>query len=524
MRRHIGSVPAKLSAGEKAADAEQLITMPNLDRTSFMARAEQPPENGFVRGLGLLDGTLLVAGNMIGSGIFIVSADIARQLGSPGWLLIVWLLAGVLTLIAALSYGELAAMFPRAGGQYVYLREAFGSLWGFLYGWTLFLVIQTGTIAAVGIAFARFLGVLWPDISPNTLVLDFGLLALPQIGNLALSLSTQQLVAIAATLLLTAINLRGLRAGSLIQDIFSIAKLAALLALIGLGLAFYGQEPNAAIHLADFWTPQVNGEVIAPLTLLIVVGTAMVGALFSADAWNNVGFTGEEMRNPTRNLPLSMALGVGLVIALYLLANLAYLIALPLADIQNAAQDRVAVATARVLMGSLGETLIAIAIMIATFGCMNGMILTGARAYYSIARDGLFFRAAGSLNRHRVPGAALIMQAIWIVVLTLPRTYDPVTDTYSNLYGNLLDYIIFGVLLFYMLTMASLFVLRRTQPTRERPVRAWGYPVLTALYIVAAGAICVALLIAEKTRVNALLGLVVIASGLPAYAIWRRRA
>lgn len=491
---------------------------------SIQADSETTAGGGFVRGLGLMDGTLLVAGNMVGSGIFIVSADIARQVGSPGWLLLVWLIAGALTLIAALSYGELAAMYPRAGGQYVYLREAFGPLWGFLYGWALFLVIQTGTIAAVGIAFARFLGVLWPAVSPQALVLDFGLLPLPVIGNLALSLSTQQLVAICATVLLTIVNLRGLRAGSLVQDIFTLAKLGALLALIGLGLAFFGREPAAAIHLADFWTPRANGAVIAPGALVVVIGTALVGALFSADAWNNVGFSSEEMRNPRRNLPLSMALGVGLVIALYLLANVAYLVALPLEGIQQADQDRVAVATARVLLGDTGETLMALAIMVATFGCMNGMILTGARVYYSIARDGLFFRAAGTLNRHRVPGVALVLQAGWIVVLTLPRTYDSASGTYSNLYGNLLDYIVFGVLLFYMLTMASLFVLRRRCPTLERPVRAFGYPVLTALYIVAAGAICVTLLLADKTRVNALLGLFVIASGLPAYALWRTRA
>ncbi len=490
---------------------------------SSQADRESSATGGFVRGLGLVDGTLLVAGNMVGSGIFIVSADIARQVGSPGWLLIVWLIAGAMTLTAALSYGELAAMYPRAGGQYVYLREALGPLWGFLYGWALFLVIQTGTIAAVGIAFARFLGVLWPAISPQTLVLDGGLLPVPGIGNLALSLSTQQLVAIGATMLLTVVNLRGLSAGRLVQDVFTLAKLGALLALIGLGLAFYGRVPTAAIHMAEFWTPRADGMTLAPGALTVVVGTALVGALFSADAWNNVGFSSEEMRNPRRNIPLSMALGVGLVIALYVLANLAYLVALPLAEIQQAEQDRVAVATARVLLGNTGEQLMAIAIMVATFGCMNGMILTGARVYYSIARDGLFFRAAGSLNQRQVPGAALVMQAGWIIVLTLPRTYDPITGAYSNLYGNLLDYIVFGVLLFYMLTMTCLFVLRRKQPLLERPVRALGYPLLPALYIVAAGVVCVTLLLADKTRLNALLGLLVIASGLPAYALWRKR-
>lgn len=477
---------------------------------------------GFVRGLGLADGILLVAGSMIGSGIFIVSADIARQVGSPGWLLVVWALAGALTLIAALSYGELAAMYPRTGGQYVYLREAFGPLCAFLYGWTLFLVIQTGTIAAVGIAFAKFLGVLWPGVSPDVQVIDAGLLAVPGIGQVALSLSSQQLVAIVAACLLTAVNLRGIDAGRLVQDVFTLAKIGALVALIALGLAHWGRLPEAALFSADFWAgPLADLDLTA---MLVVLGTAMVGALFSADAWNNVGFAAEEMRNPERNVPLSMGLGVGLVILLYLLANLSYLAVLPLADIQQATQDRVGVAAARVMLGDAGETMMALAILIATFGCMNGMILAGARAHYSLARDGLFFAAAARLNRHHVPGAALIVQCAWVAVLTLPRTVDPTSGSYSNLYGNLLDYIIFGVLLFYALTMASLIVLRRREPTRPRPVRALGYPWLTVLYIVCAGAICLALLVADKTRVNALLGLAVIASGLPVYAWWRSRA
>ena len=477
----------------------------------------------FVRGLSLLDGTMLVAGNMIGSGIFIVSADIARQVGSPGWLLAVWLMTGVLTLIAAMSYGELAAMFPHAGGQYIYLREAFGPMWAFLYGWALFLVIQTGTIAAVSIAFARFLGVLWPAVSPANLVLDFGLLPLRGIGNLSMSLSTQQLVGILATAVLTWINLRGLHAGRLIQDVFTVTKIGALLGLIALG-AFIGSRPDAAIHTADFWTPKANGEVISALMLLPVLGTAMVGSLFASDAWNNVGFTGSEMKNPTRNLPLSMALGVALVTVLYLLANLTYLGALPMSAIQHAEQDRVGVAAAKVIFGGNAEILMAVAIMISTFGCMNGMILAGARVYYSMAHDGLFFSKVGTLNRNRVPAAALILQGIWIIVLTLPRSFDPVSHTYSNLYSNLLDYIVFGVLLFYILTMASLFVLRRKRPDLERPVRAKGHPWLTALYIVCAGGICLTLLLAEKTRLNAGLGLLVILTGLPVYALWRRRA
>ncbi|MDQ3797694.1 MAG: amino acid permease [Pseudomonadota bacterium] len=491
---------------------------------SIAQRSKRSPGDaaGFVRGLGLFDGTMLVAGNMIGSGVFIVSADIARQVGSPGWLLAVWTIAGVLTLIAAVSYGELAAMYPRAGGQYIYLREAFGPMLAFLYGWALFLVIQTGTIAAVAIAFARFSGVLWPAISPTNLIFDLGVLPLPGIGDLSLSLSTQQLVAILATLLLTYINLRGLYAGRIIQDVFTVTKIGALLALIGLGLLF-ARNPESAIHQSDFWTPRINGEAIPPLALISIMGTAMVGALFAADAWNNVGFTGSEVKNPRRNIPLSMALGVGVVIALYLLANWVYLLALPMHAIQHAAEDRVAVAAAKIILGDYAELLMAIAIMISTFGCMNGMILAGARVYYSMAQDRLFFKRIGTLNRHHVPAVALTLQGLWIIALTMLRTYDSATETYSNLYSNLLDYIIFGVLIFYILTMAGIFVLRRTRPEIERPVRAWGYPYLTALYIVCAISICLVLLIAEKTRLNAGLGLLVVLTGLPVYWWWSKR-
>lgn len=483
------------------------------------AVGDGPSSAGFVRGLGLFNGTLLVAGNMVGSGIFIVSADIARQVGSPGWLLIVWLCAGFMTLAAALAYGELAAMFPRAGGQYVYLREAFGPLWAFLYGWALFLVIQTGTVAAVSIAFARFLGVLWPAIAADRLLLDGGLLPVPGIGHLALSLSTQQAAAIVATLVLTAVNLRGLRAGRLVQDVFTCAKIGAVLALVGIGLASWGEHPGSAIASADFWRapPTADGGA-----LLVLLGTALVGALFSADAWNNVGFTSEEMHRPERNLPLSMALGVGLVIALYLAVNLVYLVALPMEGIAGAPEDRVGVAAARVLVGDVGEAVMALAILVATFGCMNGMILAGARVYYTLSRDGLFFAAAGRLNRRGVPGMALLLQGAWVVVLTLPRTFDPSSGRYGNLYGNLLDYIIFGVLVFYVLTVTSVFVLRRRHPDHPRPVRAIGYPLLPALYVLAASGVCAALLVAESTRINALLGLAVIASGLPVYFAWRR--
>ncbi len=479
-----------------------------------------PKEEKFIRGLGLLDSTMIVAGSMIGSGIFIVSADIARQVGSPGWLLLVWIITGILTLIAALSYGELAAMLPQAGGQYVYLREAFGPKWAFLYGWALFLVIQTGTIAAVAIAFSRFLGVLWPEISPHHLVFDGGLLALPGVGDLSLSLSTQQLVAILSVLLLTCTNLTGLRTGKWIQVLFTLTKIGALAGLIGLGFLM-GQRPEAALHTADFWTPIAYSEPIGSLALIPVIATAMVGSLFAADAWNNITFAAGEVKNPERNVPLSMAFGVTLVILLYLLANMVYLATLPLEAIQHAAEDRVGVAAAEVILGEHAQTIMAIAIMISCFGCNNGLILAGARVYYSMARDGLFFKSIGNLNRYCVPGIALIIQGVWSAVLTLPRTYDSASGQYSNLYSNLLDYIVFVVLLFYMLTIAGVFVLRQRRARAERAVRAFGYPILPAVYILCAGCICLVLLFAEKTRLNAGLGLLLVLAGLPVYRLWR---
>ncbi len=485
--------------------------------------ASTPAEAGFIRGLGLLDSTMIVAGSMIGSGIFIVSADIARQVGAPGWLLMVWVITGILTLIAALSYGELAAMMPKAGGQYVYLREAFGHMSGFLYGWALFLVIQTGTIAAVAIAFARFLGVVWPAISPKNLLVDFGLLALPGIGNLSLSLSTQQGVAILMVSLLTFTNITGLRTGKIIQDIFTITKVGALLGLIVLGLLL-GRNPEAAIHTSSFWTPLANGEIIPPLTFIAVIATAMVGPLFASDAWNNITFTAGEVKNPQRNIPLSMALGVGLVVLLYVSANVTYIVTLPMSGIQTAAEDRVGVAAAKVIFGEQAQMIMAIAIMISTFGCNNGLILAGARVYFSMARDGLFFKKVGTLNKFHVPAAALIFQCLWIIILTLPRTYNAETQSYSNLYSNLLDYIIFTALAFYVLTMAGIFQLRRKRPEAVRPYRAWGFPLVPALYILFAGFVCVVLLVAEKTRLNASLGLLLVLTGLPVYWIWRKKS
>jgi basic amino acid/polyamine antiporter, APA family len=496
----------------------------------------------FVQGLGLLDSTMLVAGSMIGSGVFIVSADISRQLGSTGWLLMAWLVTGALTISAALSYGELAAMMPTAGGQYVYLREAYGPLWGFLYGWTLFLVIQTGTIAAVAVAFSRYLGVLVPAISPNSWII-------PPINispGYALSLSTQQVVAVLVIILLTLINTRGLRIGKLIQNVFTSAKTLSLVVLILIGFLLAGNHGVLGENFKTLWTPKGVSPVKPDLSFLPTVDAtsglfglfvafcvAQVGSLFSSDAWNNITFTAGEVKNPRRNVPLSLALGTGLVTGLYILANLAYLCLLPLDQIQHAPDDRVATAAIESVFHGAGPAIMAVAIMISTFGCDNGLILSGARVYYAMARDGLFFQSTGRLNPCGVPAVGLVLQGVWTCLLVLPRTrlrdvagapvLDPKTglEQYGNLYSQLLDYVIFAVLIFYILTIASLFVLRRKQPNAERPYRAFGYPLVPALYIIAALAISLVLLF-YKTATS-WPGLVIVLAGVPAFFLWRRR-
>src|SRR5947208_1909293 len=495
----------------------------------------------FVRGLGLLDSTMLVAGSMIGSGIFIVSADIARLVGSAGWLLVVWAVTGVLTMVAALSYGELAAMMPRAGGQYVYLREAYSPLWGFLYGWTLFLVIQTGTIAAVAVAFARFLGVLTDLVSPTQWIVSPIMLS----QRYAVSLSTQQLVAILIIVLLTIVNTRGLELGKLIQNVFTSVKTLSLVALIALGI-FVGRNADALhANLANFWTPTVVSPITSDLPfigavsaaggalgMLIAICVGQVGSLFSSDAWNNITFTAGEVRDPRRNIPLSLFFGTALVITLYLLANVAYLCVLPLEKIQHAPDDRVGTAAMEVMFGGAGAAIMAVAIMISTFGCCNGLILAGARVYYAMALDGLFFKSTGRLNAKHVPAMALALQGVWTALLVLPRTRlrDPVTNApildasgveqYGNLYGMLLDYVVFAVLIFYVLTIAGVFVLRHTQPQAERPYRAFGYPVLPAFYIVAATVILIVLAI-YRTQTS-WPGLLLVLAGVPVYFLWRR--
>ncbi|MGI8992572.1 MAG: APC family permease [Bryobacteraceae bacterium] len=461
-----------------------------------MATANSELKPALIKGLGLLDATTLVMGSMIGSGIFIVAADIGRQVNSPGLLILTWLIAAALTITAALSYGELAAAMPRAGGQYVYLRESFGPLSGFLYGWTLFLVIQTGTIAAVAVAFAKFTGVFFPGLSADNYLIGAG----------KAGITTQQLLAIAVLAFLTWVNTRGIRTGALVQNVFTFAKVASLLALAGFGFLLGRNPAAAAVNFHDFWR-----NAGWNLHAVRLVGVAMVGALFSSDAWNNVTFTAGEVRNPQRNLPLSLGMGSGVVSALYIACNFVYLNVLPLEAIQKAPQDRVATAAAAVIFGPLAVKLMAAAIMVSTFGCLNGMILSGARVYYTMALDNLFFRRAGVLDPvRRTPVFSLAIQCAWAILLTL-----------SGQYNDLLDYVIFAVLLFYILTIAGIFVLRRTRPEMERPYRAVGYPVLPAAYILAAGLIEILLLLYKPNYTFP--GLVIVLLGVPVYYLWRKK-
>lgn len=487
---------------------------------------------GLVRALGLGDATMIVAGSMIGSGIFITSADVARQVGSSGWILVTWSLAGLLTLAAALSYGELCAMMPRVGGQYVFLREAYSPLCGFLFGWTFFLVMQTGTLAAVAIGFAKFAGLLVPAIAPDRWIIA----PIDLSSGYAVSLSVQQLVAILLIAFLTFTNTRGLRLGKLIQNVFTSAKLLALAGLIVVGVIVGRNNEAIAANFTEWWSPQ-GADAIRPelamlptvtasggwVGLIVALGVGQVGALFAADSWAQVTFTAGEVRRPRRNLPLALALGVGLVIVLYLLANLGYLLTLSIQEIQRAPDDRVATAVLAKVLGTEGALIMAVAVMISTFGCNNGLTLAGARVYYAMARDGLFFKAAGRLNRYHVPAVGLIMQGIWACVLLLPRTRrlnaagQPV---YGNVYGNLLDYLMFAMLVFYVLSILAVFVLRRKRPDAPRPYRAFGYPVVPALYLVITTLILVVLLLYRTQTTWP--GLAIVLAGIPVYLVWSR--
>jgi basic amino acid/polyamine antiporter, APA family len=498
----------------------------------------------FVQGMGLFSATAIVMGSMIGSGIFIVSADMSRGLGSPALLIAAWLVTAVMTIIGALSYGELAAMMPKAGGQYVYLREALGPLWGFLYGWTLFLVIQTGTIAAVGVAFGKFLGVFFPSVSAQNWIWHIG--HVPPwhvgpmvLGNMDIGLNTANLSAIVVITLLTLLNTMGVKMGAAVQNVFTSAKVLALAAVVMVGMLAKNAAAVAANFGAgwhNFWAGagwhtmhavQVGvGGPTAYVGLLTIVAVVQVGSLFSSDAWNNVTFTAGEIRNPKRNLPLSLAIGTGVVLLLYVLCNFVYLSVVPMMGnpaattiagrgIQFASEDRVATAVMEQAFAGYGAKLMAAAILISTFGCVNGMLLAGARVYYAMSRDGLFFKSVGRLSeRAGHPGQGTPVNSLWVqwgwtCLLCL-----------SGSYGQLLDYVIFAVLIFYILTIAGLFVLRRTRPDAVRPYKAFGYPVLPALYIVMATWICVVLLRYKPQYTWP--GLIIVLLGVPVYLAWTR--
>jgi APA family basic amino acid/polyamine antiporter len=471
---------------------------------------------------------------MIGSGIFITSAESARLVGSPGWLIAAWAIAGVLTITGALCCAELAAMWPRAGGQYVFLREAYGPSLGFLFGWSLFIVIQTGTIAAVAVAFANFMGVFTSSVAG-----DKYLIAPIRLGSYAISLSTQQLVAVLLILLLTFTNTRGLKTGKFIQNTFTFTKTAALFGLIVVGLLI-GWNRSSAAYTSSWWVPWSNGwqplssqvgfEAVTQstlvLALIMLVGRAMVGPLFAQSAWNNVTFTGGEVRDPGRNLPRALLLGCGIVVGLYLLANLAYVVTLPLTTIQAAPQNRVATVTMQAVLGPIGTTVMAAAIMISTFGCNNGLILAGARVYYAMARDNLFFNRVGLLNSRNVPAVALVAQGLWAAFLTLPRTVttDPRTGavTYGNVYTQLLEYIVSADMVFYALMVGAVIVMRRKAPEIERPYRTFGYPIVPAIYI--AIALLVIIDLAYLAPSTSGIGYLLVLTGIPVYLFWRRKA
>ena len=499
---------------------------PAVESSSRAAGDGSTSPTGFIAALTLTDAAMLVAGSMIGSGIFIVSADIARSVSSPFWLLMAWVLTGIITLAGALSLAELAAMFPRAGGQYVFLREAMGPVMGFLFGWTLFVVIQTGTIAAVAVAFGRFLGVLWPSITPERFNwfpqadMCLSWLGCKAPGNaIQLGLSPQRLIALVSVWLLTWINLRGVEGGKTLQTLLTAAKLLGLAMIVILGILI-GRNSDAI--LANFSGGNFFGNVTLNSTFVLAFGTALVGSLFSSTAWLGVTSAASEVQDPKRNLPRALLMGTGVVTLLYVTANLAYLLVLPMngsaegatvltRGIAHATQDRVGVAAAEMIFGASAGTVMACLILISTFGCNNGLILAGSRVFYAMAKDGTFFRSAGTLNHKGVPARAMLMQGAWTSLLCLSGTY-----------GQLLDYVVFAELGFYALTTVGLIMLRRSRPMAERPYKALAYPFLPAFYIVACSSVAVILLVADKTRAQAVSGLVLVLIGLPVYFLTRR--
>ncbi|WP_299758588.1 amino acid permease [uncultured Pontibacter sp.] len=484
--------------------------MQNL--TELTKEEKERGNSGFKREITLYDAIMIVTGGMIGSGIFIVTADISRAVISPGYMLLVWLISGFLTMVGAVSYGELSSMFPNVGGQYVYLKEAYNKMVAFLYGWTLFLVIQTGVIAAVGVAFARFTGVLLPWFSEDNVLLRLG----------GLEFTSVQLLAITSIIFLTYINSKGVKSGKLIQNIFGSTKLIALFGLILFGLLLGVNETAIEANFSNFWGESGSSTAVPTgMALVSALGMAMVGALFSADSWNNIGFSGDEIVNPKRTIVLSMVIGSAIVMGVYMLINLVYLLVLPMHGSADAAtalgqgitfadNDRVAAAAAEVIGGYKATVAIAILIMVSTFSCNNGAILSGARVYYAIAKDGLFFERMGRLNKNGVPAGALWLQCLWACMLCLSGTY-----------GDLLDYVVFAVMLFYILTIIGVFVLRKKRPDLPRPYKAFGYPVLPALYVLLASAICIILLIYKP--VFTWPGLVIVALGIPVFYLFGSR-
>jgi APA family basic amino acid/polyamine antiporter len=461
----------------------------------------------FKQSLGLLDATMLVAGGMIGSGIFIVSAEIARNVGSSGWLLLIWAITGVVTVAAALSYGELAGMMPKAGGQYIYLKEAFGQLTSFVYGWSVITVIQTGTIAAVAVAFTKYSAVFFPVLNPENVLF--------MIGSIKVSIGT--FYAIGSIVLLTYINTRGVQTGKTIQTVFTLAKIVSLFGLIAVGLWYGLGKSILSDNFVNSWeATKMNADgsttALSGMALLMAVGVAMIGSLFSSDAWNNITFIAGEVKNPKRNIPLSLFLGTLIVTVLYVLANIAYLSVLPIDAIKTAEYDRVATASMSVMFGTASVAIMAALIMVSTFGCNNGLILSGARLYYAMAKEGVFFKQAGELNANGVPEKALWVQCVWSSLLCL-----------SGSYNQLLNYCTFGSLIFYMITIGGIFVLRKTQPNAERPYRAFGFPVVPILYILVTLGICIVLLIDAKTRFDTGIGLLIMLAGIPVYYFTRKK-
>jgi APA family basic amino acid/polyamine antiporter len=476
---------------------------------------QEPTE--FKRSLGLFDSTLIVSGSMIGSGIFIVSADMSRNLGAPGWLLFTWIFTGIITIAAALSYGELAGMMPKAGGQFVYIQRAYNSLLGFVYGWTVFTVIQTGTIAAVAVAFTKFTAVFVPALNPENVLFNLG----------GLDIKASALFAIGSIVLLTYINSLGVELGKVIQNIFTSAKLLSLLVLIVVGIVFGMKSGLLSANFSNAWEATkttADGSImpISGVALLMALGVSMIGSVFSSDAWNNVTFIAGEIKEPKRNIPLSLFFGTLIVTIIYILCNIAYLSLLPMKGmpeagsvlergVQFAQYDRVGTAAAEVIMGNGGVAAMAILIMISTFGCNNGLILAGARLYYAMAREGLFFKGAGELNKNAVPAKALWLQCLWASLLCLSGTY-----------GQLLNYTVFGSLIFYVVTIGGVFILRKKEPNAERPYKAFGYPLIPAFYIIAGLGISIILLIDSQTRIDSGMGLLIAALGIPIYFLTKR--